>query len=165
MISKAESLRRCLTRFTSLRSFIIKFSICHPFTASLMTKTFTTSSILSLQSPNPLIFNLPMTLLQSSCLRWSLFRREFLGKRTITLTKTNIFNSCRLTTPKTKKSLTIKKPFWPFSTILSEKNPNPKSPMKHPKMPSAISLKIYFPEKETNKSFFPLKINSAVLLK
>ena len=37
--------------------------------------------------------------------------------------------------------------------------------MKHPKMPSAISLKISFPEKETNRSFFPLKINSAVLLK
>ena len=106
-----------------------------------------------------------MTLLQSSCLRWSLFLTEFLGKRTITLTKTNIFNFCRLTTPKTKKSLTIKKPLWPFTTILSEKNPNPKSPMKHPKMPWAISLKISFLEKETNKSFFPLKINSAVLLK
>jgi hypothetical protein len=48
MISRAESLRPCLTRFTSLRSFIIKSSICHPFTASSMTKTFTTSSIPSL---------------------------------------------------------------------------------------------------------------------
>jgi hypothetical protein len=34
MISRVESLRRCLTRFTSLRSFIIKSSICHLFIAS-----------------------------------------------------------------------------------------------------------------------------------